>query len=382
MTTKSVLGPHLPLSPSDALEAFRTAWQNHDVRALAALFAPKFQYLVNGNTIYTNKSDLANFWFKNAIDQQDLTVKFFNRTYGRNRAKSLIGVYFYTPRRCRIVSLAGQLEIETNALGKIVKLTQLSVTIERPSFIYGLAYVKRRVLDPALLATKRTLRPIWRSIATIVQFCLYLAMWLGVLLVLYAEILHPSLGWISESALADVKRYTPFWFALAYILQQTVVFIRKKVLHDVYFKPIEGEQDLHLMRKFTEGADRVEIVSGDFSFLDTDSVLQSRLKELAYAKKLHLVSYKPAQKVKSEIKVKSTGRDILYKLEADNAIDYEFPVEAKITVVTHGRNRKMLFRYWRDDEGEQRRYMGVVRETANTGALLDLITSLIAKSKV
>lgn len=381
MTAKSVSVQRSSPSPSQVLEGFRAAWQNHDVRALTSLFAPRFQYLVNGKIAYTNKEELQGFWFRNAIDQKDLTVEFFNQSYGRGLAKTFLGAYFYTPRRCRIVSVSGHIEITLDAAGKISRLSQQSVTIERRSFIYGVAYIKRRLLDPVSATARRMLRPIWRSIGTIVQLILYAVMWAGVLLVLYGEILHDSLGWVSDNTATFLKRYTPFWFALAYILQQTILVIKKKVIHDVHFVPIDGEADLALMRKFIDGADRVEIVSGDFSFLDTDAELQSRLKELAYAKKLNLVSYKAEKKVKSEVKGKSIGRDILYKLEADKAVQYDFPVHAKVTIVTHGRNRKMLFRYWRDDNGEQRRYMGVVRETPNTGALLDLITRIIEQTK-
>src|SRR5690606_7520022 len=103
--------------------------------------------------------------------------------------------------------------------------------------------------------------------------------------------------WVSEATASDIKRYTPFWFALAYILQQTISYAKRKAIHDVHFLPIHGEGDLKLMRKFIDGADKVEIVSGDFSFLDTDSSLQRSLKSLAYAKKLHLISYKSEQKV-------------------------------------------------------------------------------------
>jgi hypothetical protein len=348
---------------------------------LASLFAARFQYTINGKVAYTNRDELKGFWFKNAIEQQDLSVEFIGRSYGRGWAKALIGAYFYNPRRCRIVSVSGQLEITLDAAGKITKLSLQSVTIERPSFIYSLAYVKRRIVDPSAKQIARTLRPLWNATGTVFQFTLYVVMWTGVLLVLYSEILHESLHWASDAVAANLKRYTPFWFALAYILHQTIAFVKRKTIHDVHFLPIYGEGDLKLMRKFIEGADKVEIVSGDFSFLDTDSDLQRRLKDLAYAKKLHLISYKDERKVKSEIKAKSIGRDILYKLAEDDAVRYDFPVHAKITIVTHGRNRKMLFRYWRDDSGEQRRYMGVVRETPNTGALLDLVTDLIDEAK-
>ena len=381
MTTKSASGPRSPVSPSHALESFRAAWQSHDVRALASLFATHFQYIVNGNVVYTSKDELKGFWFRNAIDQQDISVKFIGQSYGRGWAKALVGAYFYNPRRCKIVSVSGQIEIAIDSSGKITKLSQNSVTIERSSFIYGPAYIKRRVIDPLVRYSVRAARPLWYAVGTVFQFALYLIMWTGVFLVLYGEILHNSLRWVSDSFAADLKSYTPFWFAVAYILQQTISYVKRKVIHDVHFLPIFGEGDLKLMGRFIEGADKVEIVSGDFSFLDTDSDLQRKLKSLAYAKKLHLLSYKEERKVKSEVKVKSTGRDILYKLAEDDAVHYEFPVEAKITIVTHGRNRKMLFRYWRDENGEQRRYMGVVRETPNTGALLDLVTDLIDEAK-
>lgn len=368
-------------APSEVLEAFRNAWSSHDIRSLGALFAGKFQYNIDGKTVYQSKSEIKGFWYKNALDQQELSVKFFNPSYGRGRARAYFSALFYTPRRCRIVSVSGYIEIWIDSAGKISRLDQYSGTIERPSFIYSFAYLKRRIIDPVSNAFVRALRPFWRSFGTVTQVALYVVMAVGVLLVLYAEILHGSLRWASEETFSDIKKYTPFWFALAYIVQQTIALVKWKVLHDVHFLPIEGEGDLKIMQRFIDKANNVEIVSGDFSFLDTDSDLQNRLKELAFSKKLKLVSYKPEQKVKDELKVKSTGREILAKLKEDNSIVYDFPVEAKVTIVTHGRNRRMLFRYWRDVDGEQRRYMGVVRDTSNTGALLDVIVKLIDKVK-
>lgn len=338
--------------------------------------------MVNGKQIFSNKKELTSFWFRNALDQSDLTVKFFGSSYGKGKARTNFSAFFYTYRSCKISTVSGRIYLDIDENGKILKLTQESQSIERQAFVYGLSHLRKRLIDPPYIAIKRAVRPIWRSISTVVQVSLYIIMWVGILLILYVEILHDSLKWLSAEITSDVKRYTPFWFAGAYIIQQTISFVKQRIIHDVHFIPIDGEEDLKWMRKFIHGADRVEIVSGDFSFLDTDSDLQSRLKELAYAKKLSLVSYKSSEKVKSELKVKSVGRDVLFKLEQDNSISYDFPVEAKITIVTHGRNRKMLFRYWRDEDGDQRRYMGVVRETQNTGALLDVITKLIDKSKL
>lgn len=382
MTTKLASAQPTFPSPSEVLERLRLSWQKHSVRELSALFSTRFRYEIDGSLVYSNKRDLRNFWCKNVIRQRDLTVKFYGQSYGRGWARTSFVAYFYNPIRCVICAVSGSIRIELDPSGKIKRFEEQYEKIETKSFVYALAYFKRRVLDPVGVALMRFISPLIKSIGVIIQYFLYVIMFLGVLSVGYAELIHETFPIIEENVFLIIKKYTPIWFAAAYLIQITLQLIKKKILHDVHFVPIEGEGDLRIMRKYMSGADSVEIVSGDFSFLDTDSQLQSILRDLAYNKKLSLVSYKDKDKVQREIKAKSVGRDILTKLSDDGAVVYAFPASAKITMVTHGRSRRMLFRYWRDDDGDHRRYMGIIRETPNTGALLDVIASLISAAKL
>lgn len=358
------------------IEKYRSGWASHDVSLMSDLVSDDVSLIINNKLSYNGKKEIKNFWCKNYIRQLDIEVKFQDLYVNNNIAKVKFLSYFYDPIKSKVFAIAGQLECEFDVDNKIKRISQIYESVEKKLHIYSLAYVKRRLIDPADRKIKRVIVPLGSAAVRIVIAAVSIALWLGICGAVYSHFFHNGLKLVSDARAAELKDFSAYLFAAAFLLQNFIEFLKKKIVPEAAFRPIEGDEDLKLMRKFINGADKVEIISGDFSFIDTDQELKVMLKKLAFSKKLTLISYKSENKVKPELFAKSVGRDIVQKLEDDDSIFFNFPVHAKITIVTHGQTRRLLYRYWRSDQGNQYRYMGIIRDTANTRDLLDVISQM------
>lgn len=169
----------------------------------------------------------------------------------------------------------------------------------------------------------------------------------------------------------------PLFFALTYIILQFIPVLGKKIRPDINVRRIQGQNDLSYMERTIRGAEFVQIVSGDFSFIDTDPHLEACLRELAFQRKLVLISYKAQAIVVEEMSSKTSSHDILLKLQDEGNIYFDFPVKAKITLVERGKRRSMIYRFSKDFNGSDSSYMGFIQNTENTHALLAMVDEFV-----
>lgn len=281
-----------------------------------------------------------------------------------------------------ITVVAGQMTIETDpSRSKIVYLDENYEKLERRDTLYAISYIKRAYIDPFFSKAGDVLGPAFESVKTLSRYALTIALWLGIASIIYTNFIHLSFHVFSNDVVNLLKVYTPIWFAVSFVIVQLLPFLKKAIDPDLSVKKVEGDDDLDTIRREIEGADAVEIISGDFSFIDKDPKLQECLRTLAFGGKLRLTSYKGEAEVTRELNTKSVGREILLKLKDDEAVKFDFPVRAKITLVEHGGSKRMIFRFAKQVSGANALFMGRVHGTSNTQQLLAVIGESLAKNR-
>lgn len=361
------------------IERYRDSWLKHDIVALTDLFSEQFTYTLNGTDRFPTKKALRNYWCRNAFRQRGLELKFHNYRRTRSGHASLFTATFYHPGRLSFTNVSGDIEIRTDRAGKTI--THVVERYEKTEIfapLYALESLPRFFVFPALRWLKRKGRPIIALVKAMSRNTLTLAFGMGVLAVAYVGWLHNIRPILSEALVQEIKGALPYWFAASYLLQQALPFFRKTPTPDVVVETFGGTEDLHKMTAQIKGADFVQIISGDFSFLDLDRDLEDCLRALAFEKKLELFSYKPREVVEQELNSKSRSREILLKLLDENRFHFDCPVEAKVTLVERGGQRRMLFRFAKDEGDGAEFHMGTIRHTHNTAYLLTVIDRMMS----
>ena len=360
------------------VEKYRDSWVRHDIVALTDLFEDKFIYEINGVSRFRNKRELRSYWCKNKLRQQDLDIRFLEpQNYG-DGWDAIFSALFYNPARLSITSVTGVIRFELNDAGtKIAKLSERYDKVERRAPFYNIQAIQRRVIRPVLNKGKPFLRPVGRVVRAAGRNLLTLAFVLGILGVVYVNWIHAEVSVLSEEAVAQIRAATPFWFAGAYILQQLMPFFKRKVNPDIDVRSFDGAEDLPRMIAHMRDADFVQIMSGDFSFLDESVELEDCLRRLAFARKLELFSYKTQLEVEEELATKTKSREIMMRLRDERRMHFNCPVKAKVTLIERGGQRQLLFRFSRGG-GESGFHMGLIRANQNTGYLLAVVEQMFA----
>lgn len=368
--------PMLPLPK--IIELYRDSWLNHDIVALTDLFADEFTYQLNGTDRFPNKKALRNYWCRNAFRQRGLELKFHHYRRTRTGHEALFTATFYHPARLSFTNVSGDIEIRADRAGRITHVVERYEKTEIFAPLYALESIPRFYILPVWRWIKRKARPLIALVKAIGRNVLTVAFGLGVLAVMYVGWLHSLRPVLSDGVVAEIKNALPYWFAASYLLQQALPFFKKTPTPDVVVETFAGSDDLHKMTAQIKGADFVQIISGDFSFLDIDHNLEDCLRALAFEKKLELFSYKSREIVEQELNSKSRSREILLKLIDENRFHFNCPVEAKITLVERGGQRRMLFRFAKDEGDGAEFHMGTIRHTHNTAYLLSVIDRMVA----
>jgi|GEM_PF-7050941 len=366
---------HPPLPP--VIERYRRSWLNHNISELTELFDDTFEYVIKGETRFSDKKALRNYWCKNKLRQKDLSI--YMRPVDGTHASAFFSALFYHPVRLAITQVTGVMEIGVNANGdRIVRVDEVYDKIEKFNPFYSLQIFYEVFLSPVARIMARILRPVWGVVEGFAKNFLVIAFVFGIFLVAYVNFIHASFHLLPDQFASSAKKYLPMWFAAGFILQQAIPWFRRGINPDLEIKGFESHQDLVYMADVMESADDVQIVSGDFSFIDTNPRLENCLRHLAFSRKLRLISYKSQAIVREEMAVKSSSNDIFLKLQDEGRIHFDFPVKAKITLVEHGGMKKMLFRFNKDVNGSNKLHMGFIKESANTAALLDVLERFLS----
>ena len=359
------------------LDRFRDSWQNHDIAELSDLFADSFEYIIDGKIRFRNKVQLRNYWCKNKLRQRDLSLVFFDSSRRSGRYSTYFTASFYHPVSLLITVVTGKMSLECDASGKIIKLEEYYDKIEKRSVGYSFDIIKNRIISSTLVSVASSLMPLLGLVRAGFKFLLSSAFFIGLVSVVYVNFVHSNWPIFAELDIGMAKSYTLYWFAAAYLLQQFIPMLRKKIDSDLYVRSFDGDRDLEHMSDIISGSDNVYIVSGDFSFVDSNKKLESSLRDLAFSGKLHLISYKSRETLVREMSAKSSSNEIMLKLIDNGAIRYNFPVKSKITIVENGGNRKMLFRFKKELDGKNKLYMGFIKHSDDTASLLSVVERLI-----
>jgi hypothetical protein len=290
---------------------------------------------------------------------------------------------FFHPVRLRHTVVAGLMSLTPDESGnRIKRLEETYEKYEKFNPLYSIVVFYEHIIKPGYLRIWDFISPIVEFSKAILKNLLTAIFIFGIFLVVYVNFAYKAFSWPSKEVLDGIKGFTLWWFVAGYLIQQFMPMLKNKVSPELDVRNFtRHHQDLEYMAKEMDGADSVQIVSGDFSFIDTNSKLEARLRDLAFARKLKLISYKDRETVEEEMSAKTSSNDILLKLKDEGLIYFDFPIHAKISLIEHGGSKRMLFRFTKEVGGRQVKHMGFIRHGENTRALLDVIERFLSIAK-
>jgi hypothetical protein len=193
---------------------------------------------------------------------------------------------------------------------------------------------------------------------------------------------HQLWGLPSQSGLASfqekyIQPNAVYITAFAAFLQKMLPFFNgNQSRSHLTVKPLSNSRDLDFMIKHLEGADKVQIVSGNFSFLGRDERLAETLKKLAAESKLILYSYCAKSDVESAVSASSKSLDIFNNVVEDGNFYPSVHVKRKITLVESGGRKVVLFRFAQKSDSVQSFHMGILNDDDETRYLVASIEEM------
>jgi hypothetical protein len=362
---------------STKIAKFAESWARHDIDALTRLFSDDFQYVIDKEVRFTKKTQLRSFWASNQIKQRRLIIRTGPVNSTSEFESGLFFAHFYDFRRLSFTMVGGEIQLHINPEGLISKLEEVYHKNEFPSYYYAFSQLFSFV-PKSIGFVNRKLGSLFGTYAKLLLSVF------GILLVLfvaYTVFIHEKLPVVNESFMVLVRPIVPFLFAVLYCLQQIIPLVSGSVSPDLTIKRIGADEDLKMMANEMEEADRVCILSGDFSFISKHPKLEYRLRELCFGGKLELYSYKASGVVEGELKKTTVGNEILLKLQDDGKIFCDVSLRAKCTLIESGGKKKLLYRFKQTDKAQESMAMGVVKPRDNTQYLLDIFENVFNSIK-
>ena len=154
------------------------------------------------------------------------------------------------------------------------------------------------------------------------------------------------------------------------------LFVNKKLpLYTVSLRKVD--QDLDIMTRYFKHAERLIILSGDYSFLGRSPILCETLRRLSRRNHIKVLSYKSEDEVQKAMSVSLQAQNLFESLTTRRQIFFDCPVHAKTSYVSYGGSKSLLlYRYKVDDGGENEYRMAFVRGHPKTDYLLTFLGAI------
>lgn len=362
------------------LEAYTKSWQNHDLTELTNLFAPEFEYKINGEIRFRTIKELRSYWAKNAFRQLNLKiVTQFEHSITNGEGADFFA-HFYDPIRLSQNTIAGRINIYLDDKGKIINVVEHYKKSEQRQILYSLETAHQVILQTPIASVASVLKIVFSFLKSLTRYGLLGLFLLGVFTLVYVNYIHPHAKLFSDEAVDAVRPAIPFFFAALYILNQILPLFRSTAA-DIEVEKFSNKDDLKIMQREIAGADRVSILSGDFSFLSDDPELEQTLRALAFSGKLELFSYKSRAAVEAQVRNSSASNQIYTKLSDDGKIYFGSKISAKCTIAEFGNVKKLLFRFSKDKASIRELHMGIVRRKENNQYLIEVVDRIFSSMR-
>lgn len=314
------------------------------------------------------------------LRQTRLTLSFYEGSTpnesGESSAKFIAS--FYDPLTGCQVFLNGVTRFATNASGKVTSFEEhyTKVAVFAPLVsLEGLFSYIWRVSGPyvrAIILRARRIGAFFIRNAIIVTFGLFSAV------TLYHQIWGlPAEGGMAEFQERYIQPNAVYVTALAAFAQKMLPFFNNNQRRShLTVKPLSNSRDLDFMVKHLDGADKVQIISGNYSFLGRDQRLADSLKKLAAESKLVLYSYCSKSDVESAVSASSKALEIFNNVVEDGNFFPSVHVKRKITLVESGGRKVVLFRFAQKSDSVQSFHMGILNDDDETRYLVASIEEM------
>ena len=190
-----------------------------------------------------------------------------------------------------------------------------------------------------------------------------------------------SLQDTKELMMKELRQWMPWVLTAFSPLIPLLYFLRgliadkKAPLYTISLRKID--QYLDIMIRYFKHAEKLVILSGDYSFLSRSHDLCETLRRLSRRNHIKVLSYKSKDEVQKAMSLSLQGYNLFTSLMSKGQILFDCPVHAKTSYVSYGGHKSiMLYRYKVDDGGENEYRMVCVRGHPKTDYLLSFLGAI------
>ncbi|MCH2456830.1 MAG: hypothetical protein MK186_02150 [Henriciella sp.] len=362
-------------------------WKKHDTEALSTVFPERFSYYTNGKLKHNNLSSLRTYWRSIKADQEGVLCTFkLAETREQEREFDVIYKAHFFRRSLWInTSLTGQATFKLNEDGFVDRFTEIFIEDEELNVPKAIKVAIAEWLASILRITRRYAAGMlnWLSVsATGVLIAAYLLL---VVFAAYLNFFENDYHYLfrDNQALANSWVWvTNACFALGsialafrhFFLPSPNDLVRRRIAA----QPRDGWS---LLTTLVEGAEKVTILSGDFSFVSSFPPLASKLYDLAARKKLTLVTSVNKEELFLASAQSAEHRDLLRMLDDQHNLIEGGAYTIKLVLIE--RRGEEILHYMYDDRGKT--YFATIstRNAASVsliGETRKLVQTLIEKS--
>lgn len=360
-------------------EKFIDAWGRYDIVAIRELFNDDFEYVVNGVKRFDSKYKLQFFWGFNRVRQLEIKISHFPSFSALNRREDIYVFHaeFYNLGRGMKTNVFGEFEIKSEN-GRISSIKENYHKNENYSFTYSSGVFYRKIIKPVFEAANKLLTLIGflaKQISGFISIILYI-------MILAALVFNRIFGF-SELNFLPLSNENMDIVLMA--MAGVVLFLNQIVPNiklsgsDIVVKELKSHnEDLKIIYTNALNAEKVAILSGDYSFFDNYQPLEDLLLQMAGEGRLELFSYKDESVVENAMMSRTKSFEILNALQEASNIYFNSGLKKKFTVITHGDHMTLLFR-WREinGDGQKKEMIGIMNPKGRNVQVLKIIEEML-----
>jgi hypothetical protein len=180
---------------------------------------------------------------------------------------------------------------------------------------------------------------------------------------------------LEKEALANGLRTWLTWYLTAFsALLPLILFIRNSLVKGRApfdsIPVVRENQEEEILADCFRNAEKVIIISGDFSFLSTNQKLCDIFIDLSKRRRLQMLSYKAMEDVKPVLNTSIRAQTLFRNATSLGQFYFNCPVQAKSSFVSYGHKSLVLYRYKSDDGSNNSFRMGFLKHHPDSDYLL------------
>jgi hypothetical protein len=403
-------------SPPDSLiDRYFWSWRSHDLSMLSAIFSSDATYSIEGKSTIAGIAGIEAYWKRNALRQVNLQVTHRVLAEQERSGSAIFLATFYDQEERQWQSVAGTIDfVFTEAKSRISALSEaylkqnyliapIDVILgwmgERASKILNRVYLRGRRIHSSWTSLKEFLRNI--SIGLSYFFFILMVFLAGLLyfnpsdsLVFIAVSVFDTqqlsgTGLVTPAMKADALQKARdlmmfsvgvFGTVLSVIVPIIQIRARERLLErskSLSIRDLMPGEDLEMLTAAYNGAERIVVFSGDFSFLRVSASLRRSFELLSRENKITLVSSKSEEEVAAQLRDLESTSALFDSLKAANHILFDNGIDIKCSLIENRKRTQFLYKYPTGEIKGPEYRMCTLRHTDESFYLLEALKVLV-----